>query len=550
MIMNKLYDSQMVGVKDLDTITTSTNLEELSESDKVKVAYANILEFITNTFYRNENNDEIHLEISNKGEGENYYDRFKIVLSSQLMDIFGEMNLPRFLIYYHELGHHLYSHGMFRLEGRWRTISTGPLTYSPKYKHLLNWIEDFFIEDQLKKDHSYLTDVIDCIKKLPVEYDINRIEYVFNFWYLYQAASPALTYVDQLTFAGYLKKLLKIRSSNPINFGAGILTTVSIKRSKETEFTLLLIEFYNWCVSKGIFSPDDTLEELTHPTNYISIDAGDNNDVGTDEAASIKPEGSYSDHSGTVGKAIVKKQRPMISNPTNMLQEIVTDENTLVHREIINMYERLQTQKKSLVGLFTTLYEPSALIQNKVIVPNFFNPNRIIDQVLFLEKQHAYTNVAIFRDVSGSTSSYHSLFHEVCELLYEEIPVAIDYYLYSSGNVSILKIPYLPWKEEHEPPSEYKQDSLFNQLGGGTNSDAIADVITEQFSDKWINIVITDGDLDRLMERDNIYALLKNVFVISIKCDVEKGLKGIRVDSTSDLVKIVPELASIKDNLA
>ena len=46
-------------------------------------------------------------------------------------------------------------------------------------------------------------------------------------------------------------------------------------------------------------------------------------------------------------------------------------------------------------------------------------------------------------------------------------------------------------------------------MTGGTNSGAIADVITEQLNDKWLNIIITDGDLSDLMHRDNINSLLE-----------------------------------------
>lgn len=532
---------------DIDVITTKTPLNILSESDKVKQAYANILEFITNSFYRQSNNKEITVEIDKTNVGNNYYDGNRIVLSSQLMDAFGDLNLPRFLIYYHELGHHLYTQGIFKLMKRWETITSGPLTYDKKYMHLLNWIEDFYIEDQLKKDHSYLTDVIDCIKKLQPEYDVTRIEYAFNYWYLYQAATPALVYTDQLAFMSYIKKLLKLRNSNPINFGLGILTTVSIKRSKETEFVLLLIDFYNWCVAKGIFPPDQVLESLDHPTNYLTTDEGDKDGDGNTGSSSDN-QGSYTSHTGKVGKIVGKKQRTHIGNPTNIFKDEIASENKMVYRELINMYERLQSQTKTLAGLFSTLHEPSPIIQPKVIIPNFFNPNRLIDQVLFLEKQHTYTNVAIFRDVSGSTSrdDLFKLMHLVCERLMMEIPVDIDYYLYSSGDISILKVPYVPWESYYEEPDIYRADPLFKQLGGGTNSDAIADVITEQFSDKWLNIVITDGDLYSLMRRDNIHALLSNVFVIAVDCDVEPGLKGISVKSPYEIPRIIDELANMK----
>ena len=85
--------------------------------------------------------------------------------------------------------------------------------------------------------------------------------------------------------------------------------------------------------------------------------------------------------------------------------------------------------------------------------------------------------------------------HYVCEQLVKDIPVNITYYLYASGDVSIIEVPYIPWEESAIVPQPYKENPLYAQLSGGTNSDAIADVITQQLSDKWLNIIVTDGDL-------------------------------------------------------
>ena len=98
------------------------------------------------------------------------------------------------------------------------------------------------------------------------------------------------------------------------------------------------------------------------------------------------------------------------------------------------MSQRIQSEATTLDGLFSARDKDSSLIQSKVNVPNFFNPNRLVDQVLFKEKLHVYMNVAIYRDVSGSTTgNTHTLMHQVCEQLYKDIPVNITYYLYASG---------------------------------------------------------------------------------------------------------------------
>jgi hypothetical protein len=139
----------------------------------------------------------------------------------------------------------------------------------------------------------------------------------------------------------------------------------------------------------------------------------------------------------------------------------------------------------------------------------------------------------------------------VCEQLHRDISVDITYYLYASGKISIIEVPYIEWEDSNNVPDIYKQNPLFSQLHGGTNSDAIADVITQQLSEKWLNIIITDGDLDQLMRRDNIMELLKNVFVVYVGVDessIVDGLLGVVVNSVEDLAKINPVLSTINLN--
>lgn len=494
------------------------------ESLKVQKAYTNILEQITNNFYKVDGIKHVSIVLDDKGN--NSYDGKTIKLSSGLMEAFHELNLPRFTVYYHELGHHLFTQGMFKLEDNWRRISTGPIAWQDCYHHLMNWIEDFFIEDALLKQYSYLKDVLTCLKKLPIEYDVNRIEYAFNYWYLYATPTSALTYNDQIIFKTYVTQLLNYRSTSPVRFGFSVLSTLSIKKSNETKYVELLIEFYNWCVTKKIFPPNKALPPLSNPNNYIP-DAGSGNstnDGNGNDPASSSSGGSHSAHSGQVGKTNIKECLP-ITNKTDLFKSELVQENKLINHELLDMSQRVQAEKCTLDGLFNSTYKDSALIQSKVIVPNFFNPNRIVDQILFREKQHSYMNVAIYRDISGSTNgSIHKVMHKVCEHLYSQIPVDITYYLYSSGDISICEVPYIPWEMYSKEPQVYLDNPIFKKFEGGTNSSAIADVITQQLSDKWLNIIVTDGDLVDLMGRDNIQALLNNVFVIYVTDNVTRTL--------------------------
>ena len=538
-----------------------TNMEEQNKKlDPVKQAYANVLQFITNNFYT-QPGEEIFVEIDDKSNANNFYDGKRIVLSGELLDSFGKLNLPRFLVYYHELGHHMYSKGMFQLIDTWQKQNSGPLEWNPNYHHLVNWLEDFYIEARLKREHSYLTDVVNCIRKMPPEYDISQIQYAFNYYYVHEAPTPSLVYLDQIVFKKYIDKLLQLRDSNKTRFGHGILTTLSIKKSNETIFAETIIEFYNWCVSKNIFDDQQKMPPLKNPNQHLVPGKGQTTsqllqDVAglfddkkhLDTGKSVSSGGSISDHAKELGKVIISqyKEAPHIKQATDMLQEHLVQEKTLINKEMLDMSMRSQTQRHTLDGLFTPNYVESMIIQPRISVTNFFNPNRLVDQRLFLERGHTYMNVAIYRDISGSTSGQtHTLMSKVVEKLLEQIPVDVTYYLYASGNISILEVPYVRWDHDAVKPKEYVNNPLFEQLGGGTNSDAIADVMTQQLSDKWLNIIVTDGDLNSLMARDNINALLKNVFAVSVHGNLDKNVNGIEIKDETKINDITAAMQTL-----
>jgi hypothetical protein len=519
--------------------------EKVVHKDPTKQAFASILEFITNTFYRTDENNEITVQISDKSKGDNFYDRSRIVLSEKLIDEFGKLNLPRFTVYYHELAHHLYSQGEFILMEKWQKMNNGgPIEYHERYDHLANWLEDFYVEKMLLKEHSYLTDVLTCIKKLPPSYPIDKLEYAFNFYYTHGAPSPALSYADQVTFLNYINNLEALRSKTTTRFGHGILSTLSVKKSTETKYVEGLIKFYEWCVLKKILPKDNPLPPMSNPNNHAAPQSGQQGQQQGQQPGGAG--GTHDAHSGKVGKNITYVERMHVSSPTQLFKDEVAGEAKMIQKELLDMSQRLQADTSTLDGLFATKHKDSPIIQPKIILPNFFNPQRLIDQVLFRQKQHTYMNVAIYRDISGSTTgTIHQLMEHVCAKLHVEIPVDITYYLYSSGKISIVEVPYVPWENSSKVPSIYQSNPLYKQLNGGTNSDAIADVITQQLSSKWLNIIITDGDLHALMRRDNIKALLANVFVVSVHAPVEDGLLGVEVNDITDIAKITPVLSTI-----
>ena len=505
-----------------------------------------IFQEVVNNFYK----QGVTVELSDTPDTA-YCNGNHIVLPKHLLEEFTAQKLPRFTVLYHELGHALYSHDLNSLIEKWSNLpaSHNSFIFDEKYMHLLNWIEDYYIEKQLVKDYPFLSDLLSCLKQLTLPYDIEAIDKAFNHYYVKGYATLGLSANDAYTFTNYINKLLDLRKAN--GFGRGPISLLSLK-SRETQFIKTIIEFYNWCVTKCIFDDQTKLPPLTNPNMTAGSDQnqgqgqGQGLTQGQSQGQSSGDDkgaqgGSYSDHSQLVGVAIESLPK-FDPKEVAIFSDKFVAEQKLIKEEIAKQF-RVDSVEQSLDGLFNSIFKDTSIIQPKVIVPNFFNPNRLVDQVLFKTPDKSFNNVSIYRDISGSTSGdRHHLINEICKFLDIKIPVSYNFYLYASGNISILQTSFEDWDEDDVIPDTYNNDPIFQQMGGGTNSSAIADVISEQLNDKWLNIIITDGDLHDLMRRQNIQALLENVFVISIveSNDVRDCPNYIIVDDES-LIPTIPE---------
>lgn len=507
-------------------------------------ALTRVFQEIVNNFYK----QGVTVELSDTPDTA-YCQGDHITLPKHLLEEFTAQKLPRFTVLYHELGHALYSHDLNSFIDKWSNLpaSHNSFMFDEKYMHLLNWIEDFYIEEQLVKDYPFLKDLVSCLKQLTLPYDINAIDKTFNHYYVKGYASLTLAANDAYIFTNYINKLLSIRRN--YGFGRGPISLLSAK-SRETQFIKTIIEFYNWCVSKQIFKPNQVLPKLSNPNmtagNQASNqsqgqgqDQGQGQIQGQDQDKGIG--GSSSDHSHMIGVAI--EEMPMFDpKEVEIFSDKFISEQKLIKEEISKQF-RVESTEQSLDGLFNSMFKNTSIIQPKVIIPNFFNPNRLVDQVLFKTPDKSFNNVSIYRDISGSTTGdRHSLINEICKFLDQKIPIAYNFYLYASGDISIFQTTFEDWDDSSVTPNLYNNDPIFQQLEGGTNSDAIADVISEQLNDKWLNIIITDGDLHSLMRRQNIQALLENVFVISIieSNDIRDCPHHIVIDDES-LISTIPQ---------
>lgn len=437
-----------------------------------------------------------------------------ITIPPSLIRTFYQNYLPLFPVIYHEIGHALYSDTLFKLTVYWKklgkTQAPANKLYNDAYHYLLNWIEDYYIEDKIVNEYYYLTDIMHCLKELPPSYDETKPEYSFHNYYNYGDSASSLSPADNQQFISLISDcLLKRKRINTMPVSFVIINENSI-------FIDSILALFDFCVKHNIVDPLQPPPPLPNPM-YVPQGQGQGqgqSGQGQSGQNGQQGPGTSSAHSGQVGKVVagLPKFDPQVT--VNLFKDELNIEDRLVNNYLNDCID-MHTNKDTLDGLFSLDYHNSTTI-GKPNIKNFFNDRKIETRDLFLNKNKSFNNVSIYRDVSGSTSGIFSLFDKITKFIIDKIPIDYHYYLYASGDVSILEINYIPYLDKHNAPDEYQNNPLFNQLGSGTNSDAIADVITKQLSDRWLNIILTDGDLNSLCQRNNIKGLLKNVAVVVI----------------------------------
>ena len=496
----------------------------------------------------------IHITFSKEEETAYCSSDLIITLPIPLLQIFKNNKLPRLCVFYHELGHALYSKELFLLIDKWKNLSnsvTFKETYDEKYLHLINWIEDYYVESTLQSNYSYLTDVLKCLKLIPIKYDIKELDKAFNYYYKFKRITPTLANSDAIIFNNYIDELLSYRKNS--SFGKGVISLIN-QNNVNFKYIKTLTSFYDWCTAMGIFKPGVKLPPLSLPTNIlVPVDKQGNPKQQSNSKQATKnkkdsgTEGTFSDHTHLIGTSVKQTFPELDLSQPIFVQELETEQKYI--DRYITTY-RVETQESNLNGLFTNQYYDTSIIA-KPNIKSFFDNRRLEDRMLFLMPKKTYNNVSIYRDISGSTKNdKFPLIDKVCEYLINNIPVDVHFYLYASGDISIVEVPYIKWTDYNVRPNEYNSNPDVKQLGGGTNSDAVADVISEQMDDKWLNIIVTDGDLNALFMRQNIDSLLNNVAIISIKGDVKDSRINedhyVQIVNENDICKIIPMLLNFK----
>ena len=441
-------------------------------------------------------------------------DANEIVLFEKLVNDLWESGVPPLLVFYHEIGHVLYTT---------RELATYGKSLDPKVFMLLNWIEDFYIEDKLMKELYFIKPYIKMLHEVVPDFidDWEKPKFALHYYYCYEGMTPRWmdkTKPDPIgpQFKRYIEQLKHLRVSFNSKFA-------------REKFIRLFEEFYAFCVKHGILTkktPPPPLEPRPagegkgegEPTEGTSEKrggtggsyAGDSDTSGgaygegEDEAATGAEEGAYADDEGEdvpESKIIRPPFTPL--DKTKGFDPVFKELMDLLGKEyeksLFDTFKLAKKGKPELVPITVPTSSPRSMVD-----PVAIETMRNDIYLEYITEEFSYTAYNLFIDVSGSVGhnmTFNRLGKNIIDII-KHYPYAV----YGYGD-DVTK-----WTQKQI------DDILKLYCSDGTESPIIGDIILEKKELGNLNIILSDGDLGNLCRRKDIKDITKQylfVFVVS-----------------------------------
>lgn len=407
-------------------------------------------------------------------------DSNNMVLYDELLLDMWESGVPPLLVFYHEIGHLLYTDNTL--------VNIGKQLEEDVF-NLLNWIEDFFIEDMLIKELYYVKPYIQMLHEVVPDFidDWEKPQFAFNYYYAFGGSTPqwmTQAGIDK-QFKTYIKQLLYLRRNLSSNFS-------------QNRFLAELNNFYNFCVTHKILTPQ-TPPPPTQPQPSAQQVGGNSSARGSGGNANVRDVVDFgadpnTTQSNTIGTTMVTDidttvQVAPVQTTYKPLDPVKGFDNTLIDlmKTLTQEFDKQMYEGFKLPGNT----KPELIPQTR----NTTSPRNMIDPIAIATNQEdiyleyitelqSYVGYNLFIDASGSVgynADYNLGVKKIIEII-NKYPHTIY-----SFNDTLTK-----WG-----PNEIK-DVLKLRGRGGTESSLIAPVVLEKREKNNLNIVFSDGDLSYL----------------------------------------------------
>lgn len=465
------------------------------------------LDSIYKAFYLSEG--KVIIKLGHEGGFVNL-NSMEIVLYDKIINDLWESGIPPLLIFYHEIGHVLYT--IKELVDYGTSLEKQSFT-------LLNWLEDFYVEERLMKELYFIKPYINMLHEVVPDFidDWEKPVFALHYYYCYEGLTPR--WMDKAGIATEFKRYIEQLKHLRISFGS---------RFGREKFIRMFEEFYMFCVKHGILTkktPPPPLEPRPKGAgegsksrepgsgkggSYTGDEEGSGGSYGEEgegegEGEGEKAgEGTYADDDGEdvpESKIIRPPFKPL--DPAKGFDDTFKELMALLEKEysksLFDSFKLAKKGKPELVPITRATSSPRSMIDPVAI--------ETMREDIYLEyttEEFSYTAYNLFIDVSGSVGynpTFNTLGRDIINII-KHYPYAV----YGYGD-DVTK-----WDQKRI------DDILKLRCRDGTESPIIGDIILEKKELGNLNIILSDGDLGNLCRRKDIKDITKQylfVFVVS-----------------------------------
>ena len=441
-------------------------------------------------------------------------DSMEITLFEKLVTDLWESGVPPLLVFYHEIGHVLYTTG---------EVTTWANALTPPVFNLFNWLEDFYIEDKLMKELYFIKPYIRMLHEVVPDFidDWEKPKFALHYYYCYEGLTPR--WMDKTKpepigaqFKRYIEQLKHLRSTFTSRFA-------------REKFVRLFEEFYMFCTKHGILSKETPPPPMDPSGEGSGTGEGSGKGKGTgkgsgkggthtgsgsgtggttegeDDSGEEKAgEGTYADDEGEdvpESKIIRPPFKPLdvAKGFDPVLKELMDMIEKEYEKSMYDSFRLAKRGKPELVPITLPTTSPRSMVD-----PVAIETGRSDIYLEYSTEEFAYTAYNLFIDVSGSVGhnpTFNQLGKNIIDII-KHYPYAV----YGYGN-NVTK-----WDQKKI------DDILSLHCSDGTESPIIGDIILEKKELGNLNIILSDGDLGNLCRRKDISEITKQylfVFVVS-----------------------------------
>lgn len=483
-ISETISEDETMGIIDKLKAKPTLTKEDVDRRQLFTKWFERYLNSIYKSFYKAEG--KVTIRTGHEGGFVNL-DSMEIVIYEKLIVDLWKSNIPPLLVFYHEIGHVLYTIAP--------VVDYGKML-KPDMFNLLNWIEDFFVESELMKKLYFIKPYIKMLHEVVPDHidDWEKTHFALHYYYCYEGMVPRWMEKDKEhlaePFKRYIETLKHLRASFASKFA-------------REKFIRMFEEFYTFCIKHKILTAYTPPPPLEPRPKHEGGEGASKGFPGEEmrESESVETDAYKEDTGEDVPDSEIIRPpfRPL--DPSKGFDPKFKELMDLMGKEYEkSLYDTFKLTKKGKPQLCQVTVHTAS--PRSLIDPIAIETGRSDFYLEYTLEEFSYTAYNLFIDVSGSVGhnkTFNQLGKDIIDII-KHYPYAV----YGFGD------DVIQWDQK-------KIDNILSlECRDSTESPIIGDIILEKKEIGNLNIILSDGDLSNLCRRPDIAQITKQYLFVFI----------------------------------